>query len=264
MAYPGGSPDFPLSIGRVEGFTQEMRLQYGVQIVDTPEEVAARCDAILLISADGRVHMDQFKRIAPYGKPVFIDKPLALRTIDAEEIVKISALHRVPVMSASALRYADSLTAELRQNENGPIIGADVHGPMNVETTQSYYFWYGIHMAEMLFAILGTGCVAVSAVSTESHDLIVGKWSDGRIGTIRGVRGNETPFGAVVHRKAGTAWAEIRSSDRTYYASLLEQVVPMFVTGRPALDIKESLEIIRFLEAAEASRNNGVTVPIFS
>jgi len=41
----------------------------------------------MLESADGRVHPEQFRRIAPYGKPVFIDKPLAVSVRDAEEIL---------------------------------------------------------------------------------------------------------------------------------------------------------------------------------
>lgn len=260
IAHPGGSPDFPLSINRVEGFTEELRVQYGVEIVDTPEEVAERCDAILLESADGRVHLEQFARIASYGKPVFIDKPLALTAADAEEIGRLAAQHGIPIMSASSLRYTDVLHTEIEREDGGAIIGADVHGPMSVEPTQSYYFWYGIHMAEMLFAIMGKGCEEVSAVSSESHDLITGRWKDGRIGTLRGNRSGSYRFGALVHRTGGSAYVDASSPTKPAYAGLLEQVMLMFASGRPTLQWEDTVAIIRFLEKAEESRATGMPV----
>src|SRR5580704_4713713 len=39
-AFPGGSPDMPISISRVGGFTTELRDMYGVRIMDAPEDVA--------------------------------------------------------------------------------------------------------------------------------------------------------------------------------------------------------------------------------
>ena len=35
VAYAGGSPDIPSSIGRVEKYTNQMRDQFGVEIVDS-------------------------------------------------------------------------------------------------------------------------------------------------------------------------------------------------------------------------------------
>lgn len=261
-AYPGGSPDFPLSISRVNGFTKDLQQKYGVRIVDTPEEVAEQCDALMLLSADGRVHLELFQRIAPYGKPVFIDKPLVLRTAEAIEIGSIAAANGILVMSASSLRYATSLKLELDQAEKGSIIGADVHGPMEIEPTQSRYFWYGIHAAEMLFAIMGQGCREVAATSTEGHDLITGTWSDGRIGTVRGNRDGNYKFGALIHRKTESDYVDAASSGKPFYADLLEQVIPMFATGQTVLPFEQSVEVIRFLEAAEESRATGIAVEL--
>ncbi|SMF91730.1 Predicted dehydrogenase [Paenibacillus uliginis N3/975] len=261
-AYPGGSPDFSLSISRVNGFTEDIKQKYGVRIMDTPEEVAEHCDALMLLSADGRVHLDLFRKIAPYGKPVFIDKPLALQSSEAEEIGAIAARHGVPVMSSSSLRYAVSLTQELDREGKGNVIGADVHGPMEVESTQSYYFWYGIHAAEMLFAIMGPGCREVIVSSTEVHELITGTWDDGRIGTVRGNRGGNFMFGALIHRTTGSDYVDAAASGKPFYADLLEQVMPMFASGKTVLPFEQSVEIIRFLEAAEESRTTGCTVKL--
>ncbi|WP_054954919.1 Gfo/Idh/MocA family protein [Paenibacillus dakarensis] len=263
-AYPGGSPDFHLSISRVDGFTNDIQQKFGVQIMASPEEVAQQSDALMLLAADGRVHLELFRRIAPFGKPVFIDKPLALNSSDAEEIGKIAASHGISVMSSSSLRYAVSLIEELGREEKGKVTGADVQGPMEIQPTQSRYFWYVIHAAEMLYAIMGPGCREVAVSSTEEHDLITGTWDDGRIGTVRGNRVGNSKFGALIHRTSGSDYIDASSSGKPFYADLLEQVLFMFSTGQTVLPFEQSVEVIRFLEAVEESLASGKKVSMFA
>ena len=46
--YSGGSPDIPSSADRVENFTNQLRDKYGVEIVDTIEELCEKVDGVLL------------------------------------------------------------------------------------------------------------------------------------------------------------------------------------------------------------------------
>lgn len=261
-AYPGGSPDFPLSISRVDKFTEDVREMSGARITNTPEETAEQCDALMLLAADGRSHLELFRRIAPYRKPVFIDKPLALSSADAEEIGRLAAEHGITVMSASSLRYTLSLVQELEREGAGPVQGTDVYGPMPVEATQSWYFWYGIHAVEMLFSIMGPGCREVFAASTENHELLTGTWEDGRIGAVRGSRSGHHGFSAVIHRAEESVHVDAQASGKPYYADLLERVMDMFKSGRSMLPLEQSIEVIRFLEAAEESRDTGRPVTL--
>lgn len=263
VAYPGGSPDFPLSINRVDGFTQRLRDEFGVQIVGSPEEVAAACDVILLESADGRVHAGQFAAIAPYGKPVFIDKPMAVSSADARQIAELAARHGIPIMSASALRYAEPLVQALspeHEAELGTIVGIDAYGPMAIEPTQGGLYWYGIHTTDMIFAAMGPGCVEVTTTTNESYDLVTAVWADGRVATLRGNRVGNSQFGATVHRTKKSRAVDVSTTSKPYYASLLELVMEMFRTGVPTLAMEETLEVIRFIEAANESRETGRTV----
>jgi predicted dehydrogenase len=261
-AYPGGSPDFDLSRTRVEEYTRQLADQYGVAIVSTPETVAEQVDAILLESADGRVHLEQFKKIAPYGKPVFIDKPLALTSTDADKIFALADRYQVPVLSCSALRYAEALTMALAETEPGDVYGVDCYGPMPLEPTQPGWFWYGIHTVEMLFAILGKGCVRVTAAGNDEQDVAVGIWEDGRIGVVRGNRKGNNGFGALIHRCGGTRAVDVNASAKPYYASLLTHIMEMFTTGKPPVDFRETRQIIRFIEAVNESRLTGETVAL--
>ncbi|OPH59029.1 oxidoreductase [Paenibacillus ferrarius] len=260
IAFPGGSADFELSYSRVEGFTDKLRTQYGVKIVDSIEEVAANCDAILLESVDSRVHLEQFQRIAAYGKPVFVDKPMALSSADAKAMFEMAKQHGISVMSSSALRYAEGLTEALLETEGGPVFGMDCYGPMALQATQPGLFWYGVHTVEMLFRTLGKDCKQVTAVTNENHDFITGVWANGSIGTIRGNRKGNTEFGALLHRENKTQFIDIYQHPKSYYASLLEQIMSMFQLKKAHIDAEETLQIIRFMEAANESRVTGLPV----
>ncbi len=256
-AYPGGSPDMERSIGRVDGYTSELREAYGVEITDTIEAVVERSDAVFLESVDGRVHREQFEKIAPAGKPVFIDKPIAVTSRDAERIVEFARRHSVVFMSSSALRYASPFVEALADTSLGRVIGIDCAGPMQIEPTQNGLFWYGIHTVEMVYAALGTGCARVSAVRTDEHDVVCGEWSDGRLATVRGNRVGNTTFTAAIHRENGTQLVDASAGRKPYYVGLLEAIMTMIRTGNAPIDPNETLEIVRFIEAANTARIDG-------
>ncbi len=262
-AYPGTpSMDFEMSCGRLEKFTNELHSRFGVRLEQSPEAVAATCDAVFLESVDGRVHLDLFQKIAPFGKPVFIDKPVAVSFKDARSIVDSAIRYNVPVMSCSSLRYAEALYRQLEVTDKGEIIGADFFGPMPLQPTQPGLFWYGIHTVEMLYAALGKGCVQVSAAVNEEHEVIVGVWADGRIGTIRGNRRGNASFGGTIHREKGSGFVDVGAYPKPYYASMLERIMDMFRTGRPPIEMTETLEIVCFIEAANESRMTGKSVKL--
>ncbi|MFD0693493.1 Gfo/Idh/MocA family protein [Paenibacillus sp. GCM10027628] len=264
VAFPGiPSADFELSIGRVHKYTDELSHKYGVSILDSAEAVAEQSDAVLLISVDGRVHLDIFRKIAHYGKPVFIDKPFTVNSEHAEEIFKIAAKYGVSLMSCSSLRYAEELNKELLKADD-VILGADCYGPMMFESVLPAFFWYGIHSVEMLYRILGRGCVSVAVTSSEHYDCIVGTWRDGRIGVVRGNRKGNYQFGALIHRANSVSFVDASSHDKPTYAGLLERIMHMFRTGQSDIEAAETLEIIRFLECANESRQSGEIVYLSS
>lgn len=256
-AFAGGSPDFALSKNRVKQFSAQVRDESGVRLLDSPAAVAKACDAIILTSVDGRVHLKQFREIAPFGKPVFIDKPLATTTSDARAILALAREHNIATMSASNLRYADSIVEALAEMDT--LLGADCCGPMNLEATQPGLFWYGIHAVELLYTALGMGCQSVRAATTEDSEFVIGVWRDGRIGTVRGYRGEKSHFGALLHAKQISRFVDI-AQPKPAYASLLEQALQLFQGGAANPPLEESLEIVRFIEAANESRQSGETV----
>lgn len=167
-AWPGGSHDLESSIGRVPGYTKELQEKFGVTIYDSIEAVVAASDAILHTSLDGRVHFEQFNRIAAAakGKPVFVDKPFALRGIDARAIFNVAQKFGTPVFTSSSLRFTGALTRVITPETRPLVKGAQIMGPAPLEPTNPGFFWYGIHPVEMLYTVMGRGCRSVRCVST--------------------------------------------------------------------------------------------------
>lgn len=257
--YPDGSSGLEISSSRIQGFVEKLQKRFSVKVVDSLEELAKDCDAIMILSVDGRTHLSYFKKVARYGKPVFIDKPIANSFEDALGIFRMSRECGTPVMSASALRFAFDFNSLLDKNA---IVGVDVFGPMPIESEELGLFWYGIHSVEVLYTLLGKGCVEVADISSDDNDIIIGTWKDGRTGVIRGNRTGHSKFGAVIHKKRMVQFIEMPEDMDVVYANLLKQVIRFFHTGVSAIDEAETLEIVRFLEAVTESRTKNKPVKI--
>jgi predicted dehydrogenase len=257
VAWPGGSPDIHSSISRIPGYTTDLRDKFGVTIVDSPEAVAEACDAILLTSLDGRTHPGQFARIAPFGKPVFIDKPFAVSTADAKAIFATAAKHNVRLFSSSSLRFTEALVKVVTPENRATVRGADFCGAAAHEPTNPGLYWYGIHAVEMLFTTMGRGCRSVRCVSNANYDLATGLWADGRIGTVRGNRTGNYEMHGLVHFEKTTAAVNVQTQTKPFYASLADEFLKLFQGGAVPVDPEETIEIIRFIEAANASSVNG-------
>lgn len=256
VAFPGGSPDFPLSIERLPRYTEKLSSHHGIRMLGSPREVAEVVDAVLLTSVDGRAHRRQFAEIAPLARPTFMDKPFATTSADARAMAALARMHGTPLFSSSNLRFAAALQAAATDVAGGAVIGADFSGPMPLQPTQPGYFWYGIHTVEMLYAVLGAGCESVRAVSTDSHEMIVGRWRDGRFGTARGNRAGNGAFTGVVHREKSDQWIDAAAGQPAHHGLALA-VLAFFRTGVAPVPLEETVEIIRFIEAANESRAEG-------
>jgi hypothetical protein len=250
--YRGGSPDIESSRTRIDKFTEQLRAKYGVEIVPDIASLAARVDAVLLESVDGRVHLEQVRPVFAAGKRVFIDKPLASTYADAREIARLGRQAGVPWFSSSSLRYSSHVTEWKGQT----ILGAFTWGPAPTESHhQLELSWYGIHSVEMLYALMGTGCESVTHTSTGGADLVVGRWRDGRIGAVRGGRQGASDYGAVVFGPKQARASE--PSKGAAYAKLLVDVVKFFQTGVPPVPNEETVEIFAFMDAAQRGKDAG-------
>ena len=252
-AYKGGSPDVESSRTRVDKFAEELRSEWGVEFVDDIPALCAKVDAILLESVDGRPHLEQARAVIAARKPLFIDKPLAATLEDAREIARLAREAGVPWFSTSSLRWSGFVTS--LKPHMAEATGAITWGPGPAE--EHHYLdlaWYAIHPVEMLYALMGTGCVEVTRTSSENIDVVVGRWNDGRLGTVHALR-PRGGYGAAVFLPKGARTAPEDSA--TSYLPLLREVVQFFRTGTPPVPNAETLELFAFLDAAQRSKEQG-------
>jgi hypothetical protein len=249
-AFKGGS-DFPLSTSRVDKFAEELKSKWSVEFVPDIPALCSKVDGILLESVDGRVHLAQVKQALACKKPMFIDKPLAATLEDAREIARLLKEAGIPWFSASSSRFG-VIAKELKFAD---ATGVSTWGPGPLEPLFPLDMaWYVIHPLELLYSLMGPGCQEVTRISGSTADLIVGRWKDGRIGSVRGLR-NSGGSGAVVERPKEVVQSSPKGEGA--YNALLVEVVKFFQTGKPPVAPEETIEVFAFMDAAQRSKAAG-------
>jgi hypothetical protein len=252
-AYKGGSKDIPQSATRVEGFAEEIKTKWGVEIVPDIATLLGKVDAVLLESVDARAHLEQARQVIAAKKPLYIDKPLASTLEDAREIARLAKAAGVPWFSTSSLRYG-----EIGANAHFPDVkAATVWGPGTViPQFQLDLSWYAIHPIELLYTIMGKGCESVSRTAGPNGDMVVGQWKDGRIGTVYAAR-PDSDYGAVVFRGKEVVDLHPKKGASSEYRPLVLEIVKFLQTGKPPVPNEETLEIFAFMDAAQRSKDEG-------
>lgn len=260
-AFAGGSPDLPESAGRVAGFTATLKDKYGVQILNTITDVCTAVDAVMILSVDGRPHLTQVREVLLSKKPFFLDKPVAASLKDAVEIYRLAAEAKVPMFSASAMRWYPGVI-EVATAESTPALAAISYGPSPILPHHPDLFFYGIHPTEALFTVMGTGCLEVRRTSSETASVITGKWEGNRLGTLHAL--HALPMGSPNYKVIRIGQKGVsEQKNQGDYTPLLREIIKFFQTKQPPLSPQQTLEIYAFMEAAEQSKQqNGKPVSL--
>jgi len=265
-AYPGkGSPDIEESYKEIPRWIDQMK-KLGVEMVDSPEEVLKRVDAVIVMTVDGRAHLNNLKPVFAAKKPVYIGRPLAASLEDTVEIFRLAAESKTPIFSCSQHRFSPGFIGMRNHEEVGTVLGADVYGGCQREPHHPDLIWQGLHGIETLYTIMGPGCVSVTRASTDKADVVTGTWNDGRVGVYRGIREGAVKYSAVVFGTKGVSTAGIYghgvpvkglvpTKDKYMgYEGLGIEIAKFFKTGTPPVTAEETKEIFAFMAAADESK----------
>lgn len=254
-----------LSPERIKGFTEEMK-KMGVPLVDKPGDMIGKVDGMLIEAVDGTVHYERAKPFLEAGIPCFIDKPYTCSVDDAKKIAELAAKKQVPVFSSSSLRYAPEVVEYVADATHGKVRGCTVFGPASlseIPERNAGLFHYGIHAVEILYTLMGPGCKRVACTHEKEVDVATGTWADGRVATVRGTRKPPSGYGFTAFAEKGVKAVDVGT--KFIYRELLKKIVEMFKTGKPPLEIAETIEIVAFIEAANksgANHGSGETVKV--
>jgi hypothetical protein len=257
--FPGGSAAFSQSHTRVDKFTMDLATKFHVEIVQSLEEVAENVDAILLESCDGRQHLEQFRILAPFKKPVFIDKPFACSLADAKKIANLAKQYQCPIFSASSLRYSAGIT-DFKGTED--VAGVVCHGPVEILSDYPGYYWYGIHLAEIIYRYMGRGCERLQTAKGELFDITTCRWDDDRAAVMIGYRGLQYHgWGGIIYTNHQATSVQAVDTPPAYMF-LLQEVLKFFKTRVSPVSPDEMVEITSFLDSVNQSRDSGEWVDL--
>src|SRR2546427_755817 len=82
------------------------------------------------------------------------------------------------------------------------------------------------------------GCESVTWLSTEGADVVVGRWKDGRLGTMRGPRAGAGAYAFTAFCEKGARHVPVGTG--FIYRELLKQIVRFVETRRSPLDPTET------------------------
>jgi hypothetical protein len=253
-AYKGGSPDFPISANRVEGFAKTIHDDYGVELVDTIEALIAKVDVVLLESVDGRPHLAQATPVLKAGKRLFVDKPLAAGLEDARRIVQLARETSTPIFSSSSVRFHPDIPRVRADKSIGRLTRVQANYQLNVVPFHPDLFYYGIHGVEALYSVMGRGCERLTRKVAPDSDVTTCVWKDGRVGVYNALlKGDAKQPVLVLTGATGTTSTGAPSS----YDGLIAEIAQFFHTGKPPVDIADTLEIVQFMTAAQISKEKG-------
>lgn len=241
----------------VEGFIRRFGLE---KRCETLEELADLCDIGFIQGCNWDDHIRCAMPFIERGKPVFIDKPVVGNLKDlkkVEELVKNGAV----ILGSSSARYAYEVQEFLAipEEERGKIV--NVFGTAGVDE-----FNYGVHIAECIGGLLGTGAKEVrymgrgeaGGMYSESYYVRF----DGASAIFNTFTGAWQPFVITIMTTKTTYQFRIDSS--RLYAALIEQICN-YMEGKPHIlaDMNTLAESIRVMLAAAQSRaENGKTVAL--
>ena len=253
-AYKGGSPDFPVSANRVEGFARTIRDEYGVELVDSIEALLAKVDVVLLESVDGRPHLAQATPVLKAGKRMFIDKPLAASFEDAKRIAQLARESGTPIFSTSSVRFHPDIPRVRTDKSIGEVTRVQANYTLNIVPFHPDLFYYGIHGVEALYAVMGSGCERLTRKVAPDSDVTTCVWKDGRTGVYNALLKSEAkqPVLVLTGSKGTTS-----TGTPGNYDGLIAEIAQFFHTGKPPVDLAETLEIMQFMTAAQISKEKG-------
>lgn len=285
-AYPIGSDDYPDSANLVAQWKKQLLDMYAnpkdpkdavppIEMVNSVDELLSKCDAVMIFSMDGRLHLPQAKAVLKAGKRLFISRPLASSAEDAVAILKYAEETKVPCWSSSQHRYSTGFSGMRNHPEVGKVLGCDVYGGYSLQAAEADKFTRPLHSIETLYAIMGPGVAKVSCTSTPTAESITAVWTDGRVGTYRGIKEGAVKYSATVFGDKGVSTAGIYghgipmngivpTTDKYVGYEGLAIEIAKFMKGGPVpVTPSETLEIFAVMLAAEQSKaQNGAAVPL--
>ena len=231
----------------------ELAAQGGIdRVVAEPEGLLGLVDAAIVTDRHGALHAVHALPLIRAGLPVWVDKPFATSTADAERMLAAASEAAAPLTSYSVLRWTPEIVSLRALAEQSPLETLTVRGTADTESPYGGVFFYGIHLAEIA-CHLAPGPVQVQAVTRSADAVRV----DALLGDTRVAIELLTPAGEqpvpfqVAAGRAGRTESVTVALGADYLLPAIDRFLQMVIPRTPPLPALELLRPVALLEQVE-------------
>lgn len=217
------------------------------EVAESLHHLVDQVDAAIIVDRDGDLHAEHALPFLLNGKPVFVDKPLAIDLSDCRRMITAARRSGTVLTSFSSLSVAPD-TEALKAARLGTMRLAQFAGPCDVGSPYGGPFFYTTHLIELALSLLGERVVALRAMragDTVSVDVV---WERDVVGTLGYFKDAAYTFRASLFGTEGSVSRDVAVDDEGY-AAAMRIVVDMFESGQAPLDDQHLLQPIVLVHA---------------
>jgi predicted dehydrogenase len=199
---------------------------------------------MILAPSNPEVHLDLCQKIFPFRKPTYVDKTFAPNVATAKRIFGLADRMGTPIQTTSALRYTNAQTHVAKAGrENVRHMTAWVAG--------SNFNEYVIHPVELIVSCMGHEVEGLMRRGQDPESQLLINFSDGRTGTVNVFNKTRTRYSASITTKKATDYLEV--DVKQIFIDNLAAILDFFESGKLNVDRRESIAVMKILEAAKNS-----------
>lgn len=234
VAYAYGKIDSP----RPGGLTnKEWGEKYGVEVLDSMEEVIEKSDYLLVLSPDNpEMHEELCRLPLQSGKHTYIDKTFAETLESAKRIFAMAEEGNTKCYSSSALYFAKEYSDIYKKEA----VYIDSCGP-------NRFSIYVIHQLEPIVAMLKEKPVRAMSVGTEEFPVVIVEFEGGKRAKMSTFLKSDT-FSMNIGFKNDRATLVKVESD--FWEGFIKSLAQFFETGKIPVPHENTLRVIAAREAA--------------
>lgn len=197
-------------------------------------------DGVIILENDGNKHLPFARPFLEAGKFVYMDKPVAERIADVEEMRRLAERSGATVMGGSALRYSGVVAEAKAYMEQKAPTSVSIVGPGS-------WYEYACHPVETLEAIFGSRVRRVRGLGDLNRGAVAVEWESGLAAAVLFGQGHQPQFTIHAHFKDETKeW--IVNDARAYYLGLSIAIARAAKGEKAHDDWADMMAVTRILE----------------
>jgi hypothetical protein len=226
------------------------RCSFISNIVDNPEEMIGRVDAVICATDIGSEHVERCRPFMETDIPMFIDKPMVDNEEDLRTFVKWHKEGK-HFISSSSLRYSKSMEPYFNHHyEIGKLMFICKPMCKKWET-------YGIHALEGVFPLLGEGFLSIQNTGTYERNMV---HITHKTGCDVHIPLSDEMYGAFgITLLIGSSGNKIITDNDSYYSfkKQMDKFVHYLRTGQEPFPFTETIELMKLVIGGIISREQG-------